>query len=201
MGGNGPPHDPVARRRRPGGPDPPRLADRRGAGAAAAAAGLAGSRRRDAAAILDAWLGRIRETPWSALLAPTPARGRCLRELTVNVFHPFELLPPAWTSGELDWRPEDDGAREAELASHDDLIAFAEAAATGWRRFLDEHDLAGRDPLVDTPRGSAPFSTLVAFHRWHAAYHYRQLVSVLGDAEGALDLDELDDLALPSDVF
>jgi hypothetical protein len=41
----------------------------------------------------------------------------------------------------------------------------------------------------------------VAFHRWHAAYHYRQLVSVLGDAEGALDLDELDDLALPSDVF
>ena len=107
----------------------------------------------DAAAILDAWLGRIRETPWSALLAPTPARGRCLRELTVNVFHPFELLPPAWTSGELDWRPEDDGAREAELASHDDLIAFAEAAATGWRRFRDEHDLAGRDPLVDTPRG------------------------------------------------
>jgi hypothetical protein len=155
----------------------------------------------DAAAILDAWLGRIRETPWSALLAPTPARGRCLRELTVNVFHPFELLPPAWTSGELDWRPEDDGAREAELASHDDLIAFAEAAATGWRRFVDDHDLAGRDPLVDTPRGSAPFSTLLAFHRWHAAYHYRQLVSVLGDAEGALDLDELDDLALPSDVF
>ena len=62
--------------------------------------------------ILAAWLGHLHTTPWSVLLAPTPARGRSLRNLTVNVFHPFELLPAAWTSGEFDWRPEDDGSRE-----------------------------------------------------------------------------------------
>jgi hypothetical protein len=155
----------------------------------------------DAAAILEAWLGRLRTTPWPALLEPTPARGRSLRNLTVNVFHPFELLPGAWTSGELDWRPEDDDTREAALATPDDLIAFAESAAAGWRSFLDAHELAGRDPPVATPRGRVSFSTLVAFQRWHAAYHYRQLVSVLGGPDEVLDLPAFDDLALPSDVF
>jgi hypothetical protein len=41
------------------------------------------------------------------------------------------------------------------------------------------------------------FSTLVSFQRRHAAYHYRQLVHVLG-AEPELDLTAL---ALPRDVF
>jgi hypothetical protein len=154
----------------------------------------------DAAAILDAWLDRLRTTPWPALLEPTPARGRSLRNLTVNAFHPFELLPAAWASGEFDWRPEDDAEREAPLSGPDELIAFAEAAASGWRGFLDEHDLADTDPLVDTSRGAVPFSTIVAFQRWHAAYHYRQLLVVLGEPN-RLDLLALDDLELPSDVF
>jgi hypothetical protein len=164
----------------------------------------AGSPERDgadAAAILVAWLGHLRRAPWPALLEPTPARGRSLRNLTVNVFHPFELLPAAWTSGELEWRPEDDDSREAALVTQNDVIAFAESTAASWRSFLDGHDLSGRDPLVATPRGQVPFSTLVAFQRWHAAYHYRQLVDVLGGPDGALDLFALDDLALPSDVF
>ena len=154
----------------------------------------------DAAAVLDAWLDRLRAASWPALLEPTPARGRSLRNLTVNVFHPFELLPAAWSSGEFDWRPEDDGEREATLTGPDELVAFAEAAAAGWRRFLDEHDLAGAESLVETSRGAVPFSTLVAFQRWHAAYHYRQLLVVLG-RPGGLEPLGLADLELPSDVF
>ncbi len=154
----------------------------------------------EAAATLDAWLGHLRTTPWSALLEPTPARGRSLRELTVNVFHPFELLPGAWTSGEFDWRPEDDAGRETALTTHDGLLAFADAAVAGWRRFLDGHDLDEADPSVTTSRGIVPFSALVSFQRWHAAYHYRQLLAVLG-APDDLGLLALDDLDLPSDVF
>ena len=155
----------------------------------------------DAAAILDAWVGHARATDWETLCGPTPSRGRSARNLTVNVFHPFELLPVAWESGEFAWRPEDDDARERRLTDRQRLLAFAEQVAAGWRSFLAEEDLAGRDPLVESPRGRVRFSALLSFQRWHAAYHYRQLVSVLDVGACALDLGGLEDLVLPLDVF
>ncbi len=150
-----------------------------------------------ALAVLDAWLDAVRAADWQALLEPTPARGRSLRNLTVNVFHPFELLPGAWTLGEFPWRPEDDAERETGLATHERLLEWAGVAAAGWRSFLARGNLAVRDPLVKSPRGQTRFSALVSFQRWHAAYHYRQLAHVLGRAEDGL----LEGLALPLDVF
>jgi hypothetical protein len=160
----------------------------------------AGSPARDgtlALAILDAWLDRLREASWEALLEPTPSRGRTLRNLTVNVFHPFELLPAAWASGDFPWRPEDDGERERRLQDREKLLAWAAAAASTWRSFLDREDLAGRDPAVASPRGETRFSALVSFQHWHVAYHYRQLVHFLGVGDGGL----LAGLALPLDVY
>jgi hypothetical protein len=156
---------------------------------------------RDAAAILDAWLSELRASDWGTLLRPTRSRGRSLRNLTVNVFHPLELLPHAWTTGEFSWRPEEDDSREVQLGSLGALLRFADSAATAWSRFLDERgeELAARDPLVDSPRGSVPFSALLSFQRWHAAYHYRQLAATLGVSQALLD--GFDDLGLPSDVF
>ena len=56
--------------------------------------------------------------------------------------------------------------------------------------------LAGDSPVL-TPRGRVSFSTLVTFQRWHAAYHYRQLLVVVGlDDDGLLE-----GVSLPSDVF
>jgi len=49
---------------------------------------------------------------------------------------------------------------------------------------------------VSSPRGPLTFSALVSFQRWHAAYHYRQLVHVRGG-----DLTLPDDLVLPREVF
>jgi hypothetical protein len=149
----------------------------------------------DALSILRAWIDAVRGSSWEALLEPTPARGRSLRNLTVNVFHPFELLPAAWRSGRFLWHPEDDGAREQRLESLGDLLGFAGGAAEGWRAFLEE-ELDARDPLVDSSRGPVRYSALVSFQRWHAAYHYRQLVHVLG---GELALP--DGLVLPRDLF
>jgi hypothetical protein len=162
------------------------------------AAPRVGSPERDGAAsvvLLDAWLGRVRRAEWEELVKPTPSRGRTLRNLTVNVFHPFELLPEAWASGEFDWRPEEDSTRER--MEREELLAWAYAAAAGWRSFLDREDIAARDPVVQSPRGETRFSTLVSFQRWHAAYHYRQLVHVLGVEDGGL----LEGLALPREVF
>jgi len=150
----------------------------------------------EALGVLRAWIDTVRgDAPWDALLEPTPARGRSLRELTVNVFHPFELLPAAWSSGRFLWHPEDDGSREQRLDSLEDLLVFAGAAADGWQAFLEEGHDGDRD--VESPRGLVRFSSLIAFQRWHAAYHYRQLVHVLG----AEDRLELEGFALPRDVF
>jgi len=160
----------------------------------------AGSPARDGAsalAILDAWLACAREADWEALVQPTPSRGRTLRNLTVNVFHPFELLPAAWTSGEFPWRPEEDSAREAGFAGRAPLLAWATSAAGSWRSFLAREDIASRDPVLTSPRGETRFSALVSLQRWHAAYHYRQLVHVLEVGDGGL----LDGLALPREVF
>lgn len=161
---------------------------------------LAGSPAREGAgalAILDAWLDRVRTADWETLLEPTPSRGRSLRNLTMNAFHPFELLPGAWASGEFAWRPEEDGARERPLADRERLVAWAGAAAEEWRSFLAREDLGARDPVVTSPRGETRFSALVSFQRWHAAYHYRQLVHFLQAPDDGL----LDGLALPRDVF
>jgi len=156
---------------------------------------------RDAAAVLDAWLGHLPALGWDELIAPTPSRGRSLRNLTVNVFHPFELLPAAWRTGTFDWRPEKDDARERRLVAADALLRFAAETAAGWRSFLDARgdDLADRDPPVSTPRGTVTFSALLEFQRWHAAYHYRQLVDVAGVSH-PLDLTPFG-LALPDQIY
>lgn len=156
----------------------------------------------DATVILDAWLLHVGALEWETLLQPTPSRGRSLRNLTVNVFGPFELLPAAWTTGSFDWRPEEDGTREAALEDSAALVRFAEGAAAGWSRLLVEagDELARCDPVVASPRGGVPFSTLLSFQRWHAAFHYRQLVEFLRLDE-ALDLAAFEDLGLPRDVF
>ena len=157
---------------------------------------------QDATVILDAWLSHIRALEWEALLRPTPSRGRSLRNLTVNVFGPFELLPAAWITGSFDWRPEEDGRREAALEDRTALVNFAESAVAGWTRLLIEagDELGRRDPLVASRRGDVPFSTLLSFQRWHAAFHYRQLVEFLQPG-GVLDLAAFEDLGLPRDVY
>jgi hypothetical protein len=156
---------------------------------------------RDAAIVLGAWLSDLEIADWDLLLTPSRSRGRSLRNLTVNVFHPFELLPAAWTTGEFDWQPEQDDARETHLTNHSSLVRFAEPAATAWSRFLDEHgrEIETHDPLVSSPRGRVPFSALLSFQRWHVAYHYRQLAATL-EVEPTI-LDRLDDLELPAEVF
>jgi hypothetical protein len=156
---------------------------------------------RDAGALLDAWLAAIRTTAWPQMLEPTSSRGRSLRNLTVNVFHPFRLLADAWHTAMFDWHPERDDQLEGTLGDKDALIRFAEAIAGAWRLFLVEHadDLDRRDPLVDSSRGRLSFHALLAFQRWHAAYHYRQLAATLA-FEPEL-LDRLPDLALPAEIF
>jgi hypothetical protein len=139
------------------------------------------------------------------LVAPTPSRARSLRNLTVNVFHPFELLPETPTSGRFDWDPDRDGEREARLADADAVRAYAGRIADAWKTFV--RDGAGCDVAreIATSRGAIGWANLLASQRWHAAYHYRQLTSFL-EARGRpvahpFPLAGLAGLDLPAEVY
>ena len=119
--------------------------------------------------LLRAWLDRVRTLD---LTAPTQSRGRTLRNLTVNVFHPVELLPGAWATGEFPWEPERDDEREQAVG---DVVAYAEGILADWTDFVLEHgDELGERP-VTSPRGDVLFSALLDSQRKHVAFHLDQL--------------------------
>jgi hypothetical protein len=165
------------------------------------ATGAPSSNGRDVATVLDAWRAHLLMIGWDQLTASTASRGRSLRNLTVNVFQPVGLLPVAWHTGTFDWRPDEDEVLERALADRDAVVRFAAAAADCWQSFLNAHGdrLDAHDPAVSTPRGTITFSALLSFQRWHAAYHYRQLV------DSARVTDPLDltpfRLALPDRIY
>lgn len=133
--------------------------------------------------MLESWLEAVRTLDLEHLTAPTHSRGRSLRNLTINVFHPFELLPAAWTTSAFPWEPERDEEREALLTSAADVVAFAARALTEWTRFVraEGSALDARDPLVSSPRGEVRFSALVDSQLRHVRFHHDQLVDFLRD--------------------
>ena len=161
----------------------------------------------DAAAVLGAWVRLIRPLDAETLAAPTPSRGRSLRNLTVNVFHPFELLPAAFRTRRFDWDPDQDESREAALRDAAAVVAYASDRHLAWQGWLqdNEADLLADDPDVTTPRGGVTYASLLDSQRSHAAFHYRQLLAFLRtrghDLSGALSPTSLKDLKLPREIF
>jgi hypothetical protein len=161
----------------------------------------------DAAAVLDAWLRLIRPVDFETLLVPTPSRDRSVRNLTVNVFHPFQLLPAAFDEGRFEWDPDLDEPREASLRDAAAVVAYATDRHVAWREWLLEREpeLLVRDPIVESPRGELTYRNLLASQRWHAAFHYRQVLAFLEDrgqfVSDPLSLDSLHDLDLPREAF
>lgn len=175
-------------------------------GLPAAAGSDAARTAGDTVTVLTSWCTLIEPLDWDLLTAPTPSRSRSLRNLTVNVFHPFELLPAAWRDGVFEWDPELDGEREAAITTAAALHHYASTIRDTWAAFLVElvGELARSDPTVDSPRGEISFSNLLEQQRWHSAFHLRQLADFLG-ASGhevaALDLDSFVGLELPDEIY
>jgi hypothetical protein len=153
----------------------------------------------DTIVLLDAWLVGISRCSLEELASPTPSRGRSLRNLTVNVFHPFELLPAAWDTGAFPWEPDQDTDRERALTTARRVFDYAAGIRSSWGTFVGRRrpELAGSDPSIVSPRGDVAFSVLLDVQRWHAAFHLRQLDAMLGTHL----LPELAELALPTEIF
>ena len=161
----------------------------------------------DTVIVLEAWVKLIRPLDLATLVAPTPSRGRSLRNLTVNVFHPFELLPVAFETGHFDWDPSLDEIREAGLEDEAAIVAYASDRHLAWQDWLhdSEAELLTRNPNITSPRGRVTYSSLLDSQRWHAAFHYRQLLAFLNArghvVTGALSLTSLIRLDLPAEIF
>jgi hypothetical protein len=161
----------------------------------------------DLLGLLRVWLDHLHAVDDSLLVEATPSRGRTVGELTVNAFHPVELLPSAWETGRFDWHPERDAERTARLEDADAVCELAQRISDGWNVFLFDAgaDLDSHDPPVASPRGTLSYSTLLTAQRWHVAFHYRQM-KVFLEARGAvlpnaLAAEALEELALPREVY
>jgi hypothetical protein len=143
----------------------------------------------------------------SLLVAPTPSRSRTSAELAVNVLNPFDLMPSAWETGEMPWYPEHDGERAAAF-SHTELADWSSGVALRWSGFAGSstETLAQPTRAIDSPRGAFEWGPLISAQRWHAAFHYRQVLAFLEleavpPPPGVRQLEELVDIDLPGDLF
>lgn len=132
--------------------------------------------------VLQRWIEVIRDLPFEELLEPTPSRGRNIRNLTVNVFRPISYLPDSYQDQQFNWYTgEADLQQETFLRTTDQVVAFAENIAVGFNGFLLDHgdQLSETDPTLSGNRGEMPFSAMLVTQRFHAAFHYRQIVDHL----------------------
>jgi hypothetical protein len=161
----------------------------------------------DAVSILDDWGELLPQASWASLVAPTPSRGRSVRNLTVNTFRPFELLVEAWRSHTFRWYTgEADAERERPLVDREKLVGFARGIQYCWEDFLMESgEELGEDPEIESNRGTVPYSVILRSQKWHAAFHHRQIVAFLRSEgvalDGALDVEAFEDLELPREVY
>lgn len=161
----------------------------------------------DTVTVLKTWTETLAVLDWDLVMQPTPSRGRTTRNLTVNSFHPFELVPEAFHRGSFEWYPERDDERERELTDMPALQEYADRILGGWELFLFEHSDALGDTagMVRGPQGELTFTALLEAQRWHAAWHHRQVVDHCR-GQGRRDLPELpealmQDIRLPAAVY
>lgn len=162
----------------------------------------------DTVTILDDWLEMLEPLPWEIMLLPTPFRDRSVRNLTVNVFRPFAMLPESWESHRFDWwGGEADLQQEALLRDKDAVLGFARPILLRWQSFLldNEEDIAAQDPMIGSNRGDVAYSTLLTTHRFHSANHHRQVVAFLADqgvdVSARLRTETFSEIGLPAEIY
>jgi hypothetical protein len=150
----------------------------------------------DLVALADAWADAIQSVDAAVLhrdlplSRPQPQRPMAIRDLLVNVLHPIALLADAWQTQRLEWFPEErDEEIAASLPDKPSATAYALRVSAALTSFVAEQSVQGFDanPLVWSPRGEVYYDRLLASQRWHAAFHYAQMVEVLGTWDAPLD--------------
>lgn len=106
------------------------------------------------------------------MTAPTPSRGRSVRNLTVNVHEPIHEMTVAWERGVFTWDTDLDEARAGELKDANAVRSYAELRTAGWITFLMEigDELGRRERRVQAGEETLSFTALLDAQRFHAAF-------------------------------
>ena len=163
----------------------------------------------DIGSILEGWVDVLRALDWDTLTEPTRSRGRTVLDLLPNAVVPMALIHEAWETGRFHGRWDDleDKVKET-LSDSAAVVAYAERVRDQWFVFGLDHFAEGADhdpPVTDPEKGTVPFSTLLAVHRWHSGFHLRQVILHLAHSahpySGSDPTSAMHDLELPDDVF
>lgn len=161
----------------------------------------------DTVTILRSWTTNLDLLDSAVVVQPTLSRERTIRNLTVNTFHPFQLLPAAFDRGSFDWYPERDSERERDIPDVAALQRYATQILGEWELFVFEHGAGFDEPnlRVKGPRGDIGYPALLDSQRWHAAWHHRQVADHC-QRQGMQGLDALpasllQDVGLPAYVY
>ncbi len=114
-----------------------------------------------------------------AMSLPTPNRGRDLRELIYNIYHPIGLMADALNTGRFEWSTEDDFAHSRRFEGRGDLAAFCHDAREAWLARAVLVDAGEAEQQVQTDRGPLTNYQLVQAQATHAAQHQRQVAAFL----------------------
>jgi hypothetical protein len=164
----------------------------------------------DLDALVEAWLELARATPWGVLTAPGVVLDRTPLALTVDALVGVAAVTAALWTGWFHWpgNPETGATGDAEIGPYeasvvasihdrDELLAFAERIARGFRSSLAEQDALLGNPAtaVIAVRGELTLVELLEAQRLHCAGHYRQATAAPGVVR-TLDLTTLHGLVL-----
>jgi hypothetical protein len=161
----------------------------------------------DLCLVLESWVDNLEHLDRATMVEPTPSRGRSIRNLTVNTFHPIVLLPSAFEEGRFDWYPEDDDERERRLTGTVEVHDYATCILDGWKLFLlaRDDDAGDRQRVVSGPRGTLTYAALLESQRWHAAWHLRQVLDHCArrgiEPASTLGSELIDQIGLPARIY
>jgi hypothetical protein len=162
----------------------------------------------DIDALVEAWLDVARETPWEVLTAPGVVLARTPLALVVDALVGVAAVTSALWTGWFHWpgNPETGATGDGEIGPYeasvvatihdrDELLAFAERVAFGYRASLAEHDALEPATPILAVRGELTLVELLEAQRLHCAGHYRQATATPGVVR-TLDLTTLPGLVL-----
>lgn len=125
--------------------------------------------------VLEAVEVAILQVPVGQLAAPTPNRGRDIRELAYNIHYPVQLMAEALDSALFEWRTEADLSSSRRFATPAELASFCRGTRLRWwdrvKLVDEEHALA----LTETLKGAFSNRQILESQAWHAAQHLRQI--------------------------
>jgi len=169
----------------------------RGAGYRAMAAAL----RR----VLEGVERAVRQLSPEQMEAPTPNRGRDIRELVFNIHDPIRSMGDSLDSGLFQWATEEDHQRSRGFSTPGELADFCRGIREGWWNRAARVDAEEADLMVETPRGVVTHLQLLESQAWHAAQHLRQIYDFLRgigiEPEGELGAEDIRPIQLGEIVY